>query len=221
MASACSQRVAEGFRVLKVKVGGDPAEDLHRLVAIRKAAGPDAVIRLDANQGWTARQAVRLVSELEDADLGIELVEQPVPAGDLDGLAFVSSRVCTPVAADEAVWSPADLVEVVRRRAADVVNIKLAKSGGLRPARALLAVAEAAGVQVMIGSMMESHVGIGAAASLAALADTPYVADLDAAWWLKHSPVLGGPSYDGPLLHLPAAPGLGITALRPYANSTL
>ncbi|GAA1710410.1 mandelate racemase/muconate lactonizing enzyme family protein [Fodinicola feengrottensis] len=215
MAEAAGQRVAEGFRVLKVKVGGDPVEDLHRLVAIRKAAGPGTVIRLDANQGWTAREAVRIVSQLEDADLGIELVEQPVPAGDLDGLAFVSARVSTPVAADETVWSPADLVEIVRRRAADVVNIKLAKSGGLRPARGLVAVAEASGVQVMVGSMMESHVGIGAAASLAAVTRTPYAVDLDAAWWLKHSPVTGGPSYEGPDLRLAAAPGLGITGLRP------
>jgi L-alanine-DL-glutamate epimerase-like enolase superfamily enzyme len=212
MADAARERVADGFSVLKVKVGGDETADLHRLVEIRKAA-PEAVIRLDANQGWTARTAVRIISRLEDAQLGIELVEQPVPAGDLDGLALVSSRVSTPVAADEAVWSPADLVEVVRRHAADVVNIKLAKSGGLRPARALLAVAEASGVQVMVGSMMETHVGIGAAAAFAAVTDSPYAADLDAAWWLKHSPVRGGLSYEGATVRLPDAPGLGITGL--------
>ena len=99
--------------------------------AVRAAVGPDVAIRLDANQGWTPREAVRVISTLEDLDLDVELVEQPVAAADLDGLAWVTARVGTPVMADESVYGVRDLVEVIRRRAADLVNVKLAKCGGL------------------------------------------------------------------------------------------
>ena len=213
LAANARKRVAEGFTVLKLKVGTDAAGDVGRVRAAREAAGPDALIRLDANQGWTAREAVRVISALEDAHLDVELVEQPVAAADLDGLAWVTSRVSTPVLADEAVYCVRNLVEVIRRRAADLVNVKLAKCGGLSAARTLLEVARAHGVGTVVGSMMETHVGVGAAASLAAAYGTTAVADLDAAWWAASSPVVGGPAYDGPRVRLPDAPGLGIEAL--------
>ena len=98
----------------------------------------------------------------------MELVEQPVARWDLDGLAWVSDRVDLPILADEAVFGVRDLVEVIRRRAADLVNVKLAKCGGLHPARTLLDLAAAHGMGTIVGSMMESQVGIGAAASLVA-----------------------------------------------------
>lgn len=210
MAAAATLRVRDGFGVLKVKVGDGTADDLDRLRAIRAAAGPEVQLRIDANQGWSARQAVRIIRGMEDAGLGLELVEQPVAAGDLAGLAFVTERVGTPVLADESVWTAADLLEVVRRRAADLVNIKLAKCGGLGPALALLAVARTAGIGVLVGSMMESHVGVGATASLATVSGSAGVDDLDAAWWLAESPVRGGLRYEGAEVVLPDAPGLGI-----------
>jgi L-Ala-D/L-Glu epimerase len=217
MVEAAAKRVAEGFGVLKLKVGEGGVDELARLRAIRAAVGPDVLIRLDANQGWTPRQAVRVIGAMEDAGLDIELVEQPVPARDLDGLTWVTDHTRTPILADEAVWSPRDLLEVVRRRAADMVNPKLAKCGGLRAGRQLLAVAEAAGVGVMLGSMMETHVGVAATAVLATLAPGPLTHDLDAAWWLVGSPVLGGMSYDGATVVLPDAPGLGVDGVRPAA----
>lgn len=97
-----------------------------------------------------------------------------------------------------------------RRRAADLVSIKFAKCGGIGPARRLLAVAEATGVGVLLGSMMETHVGVGATASLATVSRSAGVDDLDAAWWLSTSPVRGGLRYDGARVVLPDAPGLGI-----------
>ncbi len=213
LATAAAARVAEGFTALKVKVGrrgdGESADaDVARVRAVREAAGPDVRIRLDANQGWTAREAVRVIRGLADADLGVELVEQPVPRYDIDGLAWVTDRVEIPILADEAVFGIRDLVAVIRRRAADMVNVKLAKCGGLGPAATLLELATEHGMGTMIGSMMESAVGVGAAASLAAARGTTAVCDLDAAWWLASSPIDGGARYQAGTLLLPDAPGL-------------
>ena len=211
--TAAKQRRAEGFDVLKLKVGTDAAGDLDRVRAVRSAVGPGVRIRLDANQGWTPREAVRVIRGIEDAGLDVELVEQPVARWDLDGLAWVSDRVDVPILADESVFGVRDLVEVIRRRAADMVNVKLAKCGGLHPARTLLDLAAAHGVGTIVGSMMESQIGVGAAASLVAAYGTTAVSDLDAAWWLAWSPVRGGIRYDGATVVLPDAPGLGITSV--------
>ncbi|MFS8479728.1 MAG: dipeptide epimerase [Micromonosporaceae bacterium] len=213
LAHAAGERARDGFTVLKVKVGTDARGDLDRVRAVRAAVGPDVRIRLDANQGWTPREAVRVIRGIEDAGLDVELVEQPVSRWDLDGLAWVSDRVDTPVLADESVFGVRDLVEVIRRRAADLVNVKLAKCGGLDQARALLALAEAHGMGTLVGSMMEGPVGVAAAASLVAAYGTTAVADLDAAWWLASSPVHGGIRYEGATVRLPDAPGLGVTGL--------
>ncbi|MEW2330344.1 dipeptide epimerase [Micromonospora chersina] len=210
LAAAATRRRAEGFTVLKLKVGTDARGDLDRVRAVRAAVGPDVRIRLDANQGWTPREAVRVIRGIEDAGLDVELVEQPVHRRDLDGLAWVSDRVELPILADESVFDLRDLVEVIRRRAADMVNVKLAKCGGLHTARSLLDLAAAHGMGTIVGSMMESQVGLGAAASLVAACGTTAVSDLDAAWWLAWSPVAGGIRYDGATVVLPDAPGLGI-----------
>ncbi|MGI8868100.1 MAG: enolase C-terminal domain-like protein [Mycobacteriales bacterium] len=212
MAAAARARGAEGFAALKVKLGNGEADDVARLRAVR-AAAPDALIRVDANQGWTPKQAVRIIGTIEDLALAIELVEQPVAADDIDGLAYVTAHSGTPIMADEAVSSAADVVEIIRRRAADLVNIKLAKAGGLAPAVQIAAVAAAAGIGTMVGSMMESHVGVGAAAALTAAVGAPLLADLDAAWWLRSSPVTGGMTYAGPTIVLPAGEGSGVAGL--------
>lgn len=217
LAAGAAQRVREGFRVIKLKVGADAAGDLARIRAVRAAVGPQVRVRLDANQGWTPREAVRIIRGAEDAGLDVELVEQPVPHWDIEGLAWVSDRVDVPILADEAVYDVRDLVEVIRRRAADMVNVKLAKCGGLGPARTLLDLAAAYGVGTVIGSMMESEIGIGAAASLAAAYGTTATADLDAAWWLASSPIEGGIRYEAAEVVLPDTPGLGIAGLRDSA----
>jgi L-alanine-DL-glutamate epimerase-like enolase superfamily enzyme len=213
LASAAGDRVAGGFDILKIKVGTDAATDVARVRAVRTAVGPGVRLRLDANQGWTPREAVRVISAIEAEGLDVEFVEQPVPRWDLDGLAWVSDRVDTSILADESVFSVRDLVEVIRRRAADMVNVKLAKCGGLRAARTLLSLAEEHGMGTIVGSMMEGPVGVGAASSLVAAHGTTAVSDLDAAWWLAATPVLGGMSYDGAFVQLADAPGLGVTGL--------
>lgn len=214
LATAAKERLADGFTVLKVKVGTDAATDVDRVRAVRDAAGPDVTIRLDANQGWLPRDAVRIIRGLEDAGAGIELVEQPVTRNDIAGMAWVRDRVDTPILADESVCGIGDLVEVVRQHAADMVNVKLAKCGGLTPARTMLELARSFGVGTMVGSMMEGPVGVGAAASLVAAHGTTTISDLDAAWWLQDPPVHGGLHYDGATVVLPVAPGLGVAGLR-------
>lgn len=208
--AAARARVGDGFDVLKLKVGRHADADVATVRAVREAVGVDVSLRLDANQGWTPRDAVRVLTALEDAGADVELVEQPVAARDLAGLRFVRDRVGTPVMADESVFGIRDLVQAIRAEACDLVNVKLAKAGGLLPARTLLELARAHGLGTMVGSMLEGPVGVGAAAALAVVHGTSVVPDLDGAWWLAEAPASGGPSYDGGLLRLPDVPGLGV-----------
>jgi len=207
------RRVAERFTTLKMKVGTDAATDVARVRAVRDAVGPDVTIRLDANQGWTPEDAVEVIRALERAELAVELVEQPVAGDDVEGLAWVRSRVGLPVMADESLYSLRDLDRVLRLEAADMVNVKLAKCGSLGVAMALLRKATEHGLGTIVGSMMETHIGVGAAARLVAANPTSLTSDLDAAWWAARTPVVGGLTYAGSTVTLPAAPGLGIDAL--------
>jgi len=217
IATALRHRDA-GFGTLKVKVGAG-GDDVSLLRRVRAEIGADVALRVDANQGWSAEQAVSVISAWEDAGLGIELVEQPVAMDDLDALEFVTRHVNTPILADESVWTTRDLTEVVRRHAADMVNIKLAKTGGLSEALRMAEVARQNGVTLVVGCMMESHVGISAAASLACAFESTGVSargsahDLDAGLWLKHSPVTGGAAYERDVVRLGDAAGLGISEL--------
>ncbi len=213
LAATASKRTAEGFTVLKLKVGTDAQTDVARVRAVREAA-PHARIRVDANQGWTPDQAISVIRAMEDADLGVEFVEQPVERYDIEGLAAVTAAVDTPVMADESVFGLRELAAVIDRRAADLLNVKLAKCGSLGVARELLERARAAGMGTIVGSMMEGPIGVGAAAALVAAVGTTHVSDLDAAWWASASPVVGGATYDAGVIVLPDAPGLGIEGLR-------
>ena len=215
-----TQRVAEGFATIKVKVGAG-GEDRRALLVVREAVGPHIGLRVDANQAWQVDEAVDIIRYWEAAGVRLELVEQPVRARDLDGMAAVTARVGTPVLADESVRTVDDVHEVIRRRAAGLVNIKLAKAGGLTEARRIARTAAEHGLGVVIGCMMESAVGVGAAAALAASltgVDVERTHDLDAGLWQASAPVLGGIRYDGSRVHLSARPGLGIHGLAGSAE---
>ncbi|MEO3947061.1 dipeptide epimerase [Gorillibacterium sp. CAU 1737] len=205
------EAVAGGFQVLKIKVGKDSIErDLERIREVRQWVGPEITIRLDANQGWQVKEAIRSIRQMEEEGLGIELVEQPVHALDLDGLKAVTDAVDTPIMADESVFSPRHALEVLKRRAADLINIKLMKTGGLYKALRVNAIAEEYGVECMIGSMIESRVAVTAAAHLAAAQKNITRFDLDAPLLLAADPVEGGVCYTGRRIAFPAEPGLGI-----------
>jgi o-succinylbenzoate synthase len=215
LADAARDRVRDGFRTLKLKVGTDASTDVQRVASVRDAVGPHVAIRLDANQGWTREEAVSVIRALEVADLGVEFVEQPVVAEDVEGLAWVRERVGLPVMADESCYGRYDLERIIRLGAADLVNVKLAKCGSLTIGRDLLRRAHDAGLGTIVGSMMESHVGLAAASSLVAAEPTTAVSDLDAAWWSRRSPVLGGIAYSGNEISLPDGGGFGISGFVP------
>ncbi len=191
MLSACTRALSDGFELLKLKVGLRGEED-GRLIRDLLGALPESTrVRLDANQGWTPRQAVAVLEELDRAGITVDLVEQPVPASDLRGLAFVTARSPYTVLADESARDAHDVSRIAELGAADAVNIKLMKCGGLLPAREMAAVARAAGLGVYVGGMMESNLGVRAAAAFAAAEGDPVVHDLDAAAWLQGGPRAG------------------------------
>jgi L-alanine-DL-glutamate epimerase-like enolase superfamily enzyme len=203
-----------GYSALKIKVGLNFRLDIERLKAIREVTGPETLLRVDANQGWQPKEAIRAIRIMEDAGLDIELVEQPVAAHDIEGMKRVTDSVGTVILADESVRSARDALRLISLRAADMINIKLMKSGGIAGALRICAMAEAAGMECMIGAMMESKISVTAAAHLAAarLVITKY--DLDPPILCASDPVRGGASYSGPAITLPDAPGLGIDGIE-------
>ena len=148
----CANYVEQGVRAFKPKVGGNPDDDAVRLKAIREAVGDGISIRADANQGYTAKEAIRLCRLAEKYDVGLELLEQPVPAWDLEGMALVRKSVDTLIEADESAYSIHDVMNIIRQGAADVINIKVAKAGGLYNAKKIAALAEAAGLGCVLGT---------------------------------------------------------------------
>jgi L-Ala-D/L-Glu epimerase / N-acetyl-D-glutamate racemase len=191
-------REAEQFPILKVKLGTD--RDLEILRAIREAT--DKEIRVDANCGWTVKSAIRMLPVLDE--FGVTVLEQPLPPEDLDGLAVITAQADIPVIADESCKTVADIPPLVGK--VDGINIKLAKCGGLREALRMIAVARAHGLMVMVGCMIESSLGITAAAHFTPLVD---IVDLDGAALLANDPFVGA-HIDGGQLTLPSAPGLGV-----------
>lgn len=218
LAARAEELVAAGFGCLKVKASA-AHDTVAVLRAVRAAIGAGTGLRVDANQAWDAATAIRVIRAAEDAGFDLEFVEQPVAAGDLDALAAVTAAVETPVMADEAVRTAQDVRRIADRGAADLVNIKLAKTGGLVEALAAADVARRAGLGVVIGCMMESHVAVTAAAHLAAVVAPDAVHDLDAALWLQRSPVVGGVRAAADLLDLGARAGTGISGLAADAGT--
>lgn len=204
------EAVAGGYKALKLKVGTDPVLDLERVRAIRAAVGYDVKIRLDANQGWNPKEAVRIIRKFEDQGLDVELIEQPVKAHDSLGLKYVTDHVETDIMADEAAFGAYEVFQLLSMRACDLINIKLMKAGGLHNAIKIAHFAETQGVQCMMGCMLESKVGITAAASIAAGKRIITKSDLDAAVLLAEDPVVGGVSFNQDQLIIPDSPGLGI-----------
>lgn len=205
--------IGQGFDILKIKVGKEGEKDVERVCAIREAVGPNVKLRVDANQGWEAREAVRIIRAMEDKGLDLDLVEQPVPAADLDGLEFVTRSVSTPILADEAVFSEHDAAEIIRRGAANLINIKLMKTGGIWGALKICRLAEENGVECMIGCMLESRLSVAAAAHLAAGQKIITRADLDGPSLCAIDPYSGGPAFDGPAIAMRGDFGVGVTGV--------
>lgn len=152
------EAVENGFSELKIKTGTTIGKDIERVEAIYDVA-EDCELKIDANQGWTPSQTIQFVEQIRELGIELALIEQPVPKTDLSGLAQVRNKSAIPIAADEAVFTPNDAMQIVRREAADIINVKLGKSG-LLAAADIVSIAEAADLELMIGCMLESAVGI-------------------------------------------------------------
>ena len=196
---AAKTREASEYPILKIKLGS--ADDEVRLRAVREAA-TDKTLRVDANAAWTPRQAVEGIAMC--ADYGVEFVEQPLADCDWDELAFVRARSSLPIVVDESSIIATDIPKL--DGLVDGINIKLAKCGGPREAIRMVHTARACGLSVMLGCMLETTLGIAAAAHVAPLVD---YADLDGAALLKEDPFTG-PHLEAGRIILGDAPGLGV-----------
>ena len=218
------RKIAECLHnTFKVKIGAqEPTVDMARLRRLRNALEGRATLIVDANQAWDETTALRCMPVL--AELGITLVEQPLPAWNIHGMARLRSHSSIPLMADECVFSTHDMLDVVRADAADVVSLKLVKHGGLLATRDVAAVAQAAGIGLYGGCLLESS--IGAAAHLQVFAGLR-----DLAWGCEHfgPQILTGDLVTEPLhfenflIRVPTGPGLGVALdpaqLRRYARS--
>ncbi|TQI69055.1 dipeptide epimerase [Clostridium sp. KNHs216] len=209
MTEEALQIVGRGFHHIKIKAGLHPEEDVEAVRRIREAVGPHIHLKIDANQGWSAGDSIRIIQKM--AELGVEAVEQPVPAWDIDGLAYIRSKSPIPIMADESCFSPQDAAKLVKKDAVDIINIKLMKCGGLYRALQINTIAETNGVRCMLGCMMESRISISAGAALVASRPNFIYGDLDSFFYFKESPeIRGGFTCNGPRLQLSEEYGLGI-----------
>jgi L-alanine-DL-glutamate epimerase-like enolase superfamily enzyme len=192
-------REAEEYPVLKIKLG--TTDDLAILHAIRDVTQKE--LRVDANTGWTRKQAIKMLPVLEE--FGVTVLEQPLDPEDIEGLAEVTRHSKIPVIVDESCIVATDIPRLVGK--VDGINIKLAKTGSLREALRMIAIARAHHMMVMVGCMIESSISITAAAQVCPLVD---ICDLDGAALLGRDPYVGATIEDGQL-RLPEGPGLGLS----------
>jgi L-alanine-DL-glutamate epimerase-like enolase superfamily enzyme len=199
------RRVEEAaqYPVLKIKLGSSWDE---RIVRVVRELAPTKVLRVDANAAWTPKSTLRMVPILQE--LGVEFVEQPLQPDNIEGLRFIRERSSLPIVADESCLVSSDIPKLAG--VVDGINIKLAKCGGLREALRMVATARAHDMLVMAGCMIESSLGITAAAQFAPLLDC---ADFDGAALVANDPYVGA-TIDGGVIRIPDAPGLGVTARK-------
>lgn len=207
--------ISRGFDILKIKIGTQLEDDIARVEAIYTEIGKRATLRLDVNQGWTAKQTVYALQKLADLGVELELVEQPVKSNDLDGLRYISERVTTPIMADESAFSPLQVIDLIRTGAADIINIKLMKCAGLSQGIKIADLAELHNIPCMIGCMLEGSISVAAAAHLAcAKASSISLIDLDGPTLGQYDPVVGGVNFDHAQIELSQSPGLGIESIQ-------
>jgi o-succinylbenzoate synthase len=211
MARKAAAFVAEGFRIIKVKLGKQPDEDIERIHAIRSSIPPAIVLRLDANQGWTFESAVKVLQALGSSN--VAFCEQPMRAYDDHYLPRLRQLSPIPIMADESVFNHHDAERLIRDNACDFINIKLAKSGGILEALKINRICAENNIPCMMGGMLESRVALSAFAHLALACDNIVFNDMDTCM-LGHKldPVKGGVHYDGYYVELPPGPGIGADA---------
>lgn len=209
MADEAERKLKEGYQSFKIKVGRDVASDIKRVQAVRNSVGDNIAIRVDVNQGWkNSAYTLKALRQLDAIDL--DWLEQPVAADDIDAMAEIKSKVFVPLMIDEGLRNKRDMYEVITKRAADKVNIKLMKCGGIYPAIKLAHMAELAGIECQIGSMLESSVGSSAGFHVAF--SKKIIKSVELTGPLKFSADVGDlkKSYKVPYIQLDWLPGLGV-----------
>lgn len=209
MADMARQLVGPALAV-KLKIGSDPDTDIARVAAVAGLLGDEYTLYLDVNQGWDdARTAMATIERLERYNIG--WIEQPVAADDFGGLAAVTAMSEIPIMADESCHSPADALALICRQAADILNIKLMKCGGISRALDILAIAEAAGIGCIIGSMVESSIGSAAGMHVVAACRNVLASELIGPLFLVEDPAAGYPlDPETAWASVPQGPGLGV-----------
>ncbi len=207
-ALACKQ---QGFRIIKVKLGKDPIDDVERIKKIRQAAGDDLLLRADANQGWDYDGAVYALQNLDQYN--IEFCEQPMRHWNDHRLPELKSLSPVKIMADESVFDHHDAERLIAANACDYVNIKFSKSGGILEAIKINAACEQNKIACMMGGMLESRIALSAFAHFALAHDNVIFNDMDTCM-LGHKldPVRGGVTYNGFYVEVPDAPGIGADA---------
>lgn len=212
------QAVAAGYAGVDVKLGLSPARDLDIVAAVKHEA-PNVFFRADANQAYSLTQAIRLAKGLER--LGVDVLEQPLPASQLHAHAELRRKTSIPIALDESVWSPSGVLEALRIEACDTIVIKLTKMGGLRGAKLCGEIARESGLGLLGGGLTESKLGLLASAHLFRYLELTEPADLNGPMFLKDDAVEGEWPIRGGEVVLPEGPGLGCRIsedkLRKYA----
>ncbi len=219
--TSAQETIAAGFHCIKLKMGADPEQEIARVAAIRNAIGPTIHLRLDANEAWTLDQAITILSHCADYD--IQYIEQPLPAGDLEGMRKLRQEVPVPIAADEAVSDFKSARRVLDHAAADILIIKPQLVGGLRAGRQIIHEAVAHGVQCVITSAIEAGIGLAGALHLAAASpEVTLECGLATLHLLKDDLLLDDLLIENGILAVPAGPGLGVrldrAALARYTN---
>ncbi|MGO4889703.1 mandelate racemase/muconate lactonizing enzyme family protein [Anaerobacillus sp. MEB173] len=207
MAAEAIQAVKNGYTILKMKVGTDKETDIERIRAVREKVGEKVKIRVDANQGWvTSADTLYVLNRVKDCE--IDWIEQPVLADDIDALVEVKQKTDIPVMVDEGLKGNKEMREIIMKRAADKINIKLMKCGGIYPAVKLVHQAEMAGMSCQIGSMVESS--IGSAAGFHVAFAKKNITSVELTGPLKFKKDIGHLSYNLPYIQLNDLPGLGV-----------
>jgi len=219
MAMAAATIKANGFQVIKVKLG-KAGQDVERIRLIREAVGMDIPLRIDANQGWTAEETPGLLFQL--APYNIQHCEEPIPRWEFMQLAHIRKNSPIKIMADETCCDHHDAERLISLHSCDLLNVKLGKSSGIFKAMKIIRLAEAADMKIQLGGFLESRLAFTAAAHLALTSDHITYFDFDTPLMFIEDPVIGGISYDDKgSITIPDTPGLGATMATGYLSGLI
>jgi L-alanine-DL-glutamate epimerase-like enolase superfamily enzyme len=215
MAADAQKIIAGGFQIIKVKLGGTQEQDLERIKKIREAIGNEIPLRIDANQGWKAEEAVDILTTL--APYNIQHCEEPIPRWDFMELPRIKKESPISIMADESCCDHHDTKRLIALSACDQFNVKLGKSSGIFKALKIIRLAEEADIKMQIGGFLESRLAFTASAHLALSSDNIIHFDFDSPLMLKEDPIIGGITYNNKgEISVPETIGLGASIDEKY-----